>query len=68
MNSLHLYLAIGVGVVGVIVMAVIWSLRRMPSEAELDELHRQQCAQAVRDSAAPDAAVVAQAGSASADR
>lgn len=53
MNSLHWYLAIGFGVVGLLVVAVIWSLRRMPSEAELDELHRRQCEAA--EGAAPEA-------------
>lgn len=57
MNSLHLYLAIGFGVVGVIVAAVIWTLRRMPSEEELDELHRQHCAEAVRLGAVQEAAI-----------
>lgn len=53
MNSLHLYLAIGFGVVGVIVVAVIWSLRRMPSEAELEELDRRQRAAPVTAGAMP---------------
>jgi flagellar biogenesis protein FliO len=42
MNALNLYLAVGLGVVVLIVVAVIWSLRRMPSEAELDEISRRQ--------------------------
>lgn len=51
MNSLHLYLAVGFGVVGVIVVAVIWSLRRMPSDAELEELDRRQREEAARTGA-----------------
>lgn len=42
MNALYLYLAAGLGVVVLLVAAVIWSLRRMPSEAELDEIARRQ--------------------------
>lgn len=38
MNPLYWYLAIGIGAVVLIVLAVVWSLRRMPSEAELDQL------------------------------
>ncbi len=50
MNSLHLYVAVGLGIVVVIVIAVIFSLRRMPSEAELDEQCRQHAeAVAARD-------------------
>lgn len=55
MNSLSLYLALGFGVVGVIVIAVIWSIRRMPSEAELEEhcrRHLEAAAQRDADAAA----------------
>lgn len=68
MNSLYLFLAVGFGVVGVIVVAVIWSIRRMPSDAELDELERRQCAEAARAGAVPEASAVEPAEGASADR
>jgi hypothetical protein len=40
MNTLYGFLALGVGAMALIVAAVIWSLRRMPSDQELDELAR----------------------------
>ncbi|MDR2836996.1 MAG: hypothetical protein LBV49_00235 [Azonexus sp.] len=40
MNTLYGFLALGVGAMALIVAAVIWSLRRMPSDKELDELAR----------------------------
>ena len=50
MTSLQLYLAVGFGVVGVIVIAVIWSIRRIPSEEELEEhSRRHREAAAIRD-------------------
>lgn len=55
MTSLHLYLAVGFGVVGVIVIAVIWSIRRMPSEAELEEHCRRHREEAAMRDATPDA-------------
>jgi hypothetical protein len=53
MTSLHLYLAIGFGVVGVIVGAVIWSIRRMPSEEEVEEHCRRHREAAERRDATP---------------
>ena len=58
MNSLYLYLAVGFGIVGVIVFAVIWSIRRMPSEAELEDhyrRHREAAASRDADSGESDA-------------
>lgn len=56
MSSLYLYLAVGLGVVVLIVIAVVWSIRRMPSEAELDEQCRRHAAAAAAREVEADAA------------